>query len=65
MFMMIVFIFMALVLFLATGAAIYMGIFKAHSENASLARKTFSGIASYGFSAVFWFFMYSYHYLGW
>jgi hypothetical protein len=52
-------------LFLAGGAAIYMGLFKAHRLTASFSRKVFSGIAAYAISATAWFFIYSHHYLGW
>jgi hypothetical protein len=65
MFMMIIFILTAVLLFLSTGAALYMGVFKAHRENTAFVRKLFSGIISYGFSAVSWFFMYGHSYLGW
>jgi hypothetical protein len=50
---------------LAGGAALHMVIFKAHRETASFPWKVFGGIAAYGISAVAWFFMYSYHHLGW
>lgn len=65
MFLYTVFICLALLLFLAGGAALHMGVFKAHRPDKSLAQKTVTGILSYGFSAVFWFFSYSHHYLGW
>ena len=65
MFASCVFVFLLLLLFLSGGAAIHMGIFKSHRSDASLARKFIGGIVSYGFSAVFWYFSYSYHYLGW
>lgn len=65
MFLSIVFVCLMLLLFFAGGAALHMGIFKSHKKEKSLASKTFTGILSYGFSAVFWFFNYSYHYLGW
>lgn len=65
MFLSMVFICLLILLFLAGGAALHMGIFKAHQEEKSLLAKTITGILSYGFSAVFWFFSYSHHYLGW
>jgi hypothetical protein len=65
MFMMIVFIFLMSVLILSGGAAIYMGVFKAHRPETGFGKRIFSGIASYGISALAWLAMYSYHYLGW
>ena len=65
MFMFIVFIVLATLLFVAGGAALHMGVFKAHREETGFTKKVFGGIASYGISGVGWFFMYSYHYLGW
>lgn len=65
MFMMIVFILLALLLFLASGAAIHMGVFKVHRGEVSISRKAFSGIVSYGLSALVWSFMYSHYYLSW
>jgi len=64
-FLNIAFACLIILLFLAGGAAIHMGIFKAHRETASFSRKVLGGIAAYGISAMAWFFMYSYHYLGW
>jgi hypothetical protein len=65
MFMSIVFVCLMLLLFLAGGAAIHMGFFKAHRETASFTRRVLGGVAAYGMSAGIWFFMYSHHYLGW
>ncbi|OPX41805.1 MAG: hypothetical protein DRG82_16250 [Deltaproteobacteria bacterium] len=65
MFMMVVFILLALLLFLASGAAIHMSVFKVHCGEVSISRKVFGGIVSYGLSALAWSFMYSYHYLAW
>jgi hypothetical protein len=65
MFMMIVFIFLMLVLVLSGGAAIHMGVFKAHRPETGSGKRIFSAIVSYGISALAWLAMYSYHYLGW
>ncbi len=65
MFLSIVFVSLMILLFLSGGAAIFMGVFKGHKQDKSAAAKTISGILSFGLSAVFWFFCYSYHYLGW
>ena len=65
MFLSTVFICLGGGLFLTSGAALHMGIFKSHRKEKSLISKAFTGILSYGLSAVFWFFSYSYHYLGW
>ena len=65
MFMTIVFICLALLLVLTSGAATYMGIFKASGHEKSSGFKAVSGIISYGLSGILWFFMYSHHYLGW
>ena len=65
MFSMIVFFCLMLLLFIAGGAAMHMGIFKVHRKENSFGVKTITGVVSYGFSAVFWFFCYSHHYLGW
>ncbi|HDI59450.1 MAG TPA: hypothetical protein ENF48_03675 [Desulfobacteraceae bacterium] len=55
----------ALLLFLATSATLYMGVFKAHREGAGWPRKLFSGLAASALSAIFWAGAYGYHYLGW
>lgn len=55
----------ALFLILATSAALYMGIFKAHRETATFKKKTLSGIASVLLSCCIWAVLYSHHYLGW
>ncbi len=65
MFDLIVFWLLALILFLATGAAINMGLFRADRPGRGLAYKTLAGLCSYAFSGAAWYFMYSYHYLGW
>lgn len=64
MFGFIVFILLAVLLFLSTGAAIYMGIFKSHNPKAGKSRKLLTALVSYGISGVFWYFAYGYHYLG-
>ncbi|OQY48322.1 MAG: hypothetical protein B6240_04850 [Desulfobacteraceae bacterium 4572_87] len=65
MFMMVVLILQALLLFLAGGAAIHMSVFKVHRGEASISRKVFGGIVSYGLSALVWSLMYSHYYLNW
>ncbi len=55
----------AVFLVLASTAALYMGIFKAHRPTMSFAKKTFSGLVSGSISCLAWFFMYSHQYLGW
>jgi len=65
MFMTIVFICLAVLLVLSSGAALHMGIFKTFGPKKSPGFKAVSGIISYGLSGIVWFFMYSHHYLGW
>lgn len=65
MFSVIVFIFLLALLFLAGGAALHMGLFKAHKKDTSFTRKALGGVVSYGLSGVFWFFCYSHYYMGW
>ncbi|MFV0436441.1 MAG: hypothetical protein ACK5PS_03500 [Desulfopila sp.] len=65
MFLAIVSTLLLLLLFLCSGAALYMGIFKANRPNTGLVRKVVSGVLSYGLSAVFWLGCYSYQQLGW
>lgn len=65
MFVMIVFISLMIVLILSGGAAIHMGVFKAHRPKTGFCQKVFGGIVSYGISALAWLAIYSYHYLGW
>lgn len=55
----------AVLLVLLTMAALYMGVFKAHRDTASAARKAVSGVASGILACLTWFFMYSHRYLGW
>lgn len=52
-------------LFLLTGSALFMGVFKGHKETVSLGRKVLGRGVSYGISLVFWCSCYSWHYLGW
>lgn len=65
MFMSFVFVCLLILLVLAGGTALYMGIFRANGDNVSLGKKAFYGVLSYGLSVFIWFFMYSFHYLGW
>lgn len=65
MFDLFVFWLLAVILFLATGAALYMGLFKADKPAKGLKYKFFSGLCSYGTSLTVWYFMYSYRYLDW
>ena len=65
MFMTIVFIFLMILLILTGGAAIHLGLFKAHRPVTGFGKKVFGGIVSYGISALVWLALYSYHYLGW
>ena len=65
MFLSFVFVCLLVLLVLASGAALYMGLFQSHRKSASFGKKALSGIISYGVSACVWFFMYSFHYLGW
>ncbi|WP_461208617.1 hypothetical protein [Desulfocurvus sp. DL9XJH121] len=51
------------VLVLATAAALYMGIFKAHRKGAGA--KALWGTASGVLSAAVWAFFYSHQYMGW
>lgn len=61
----VVFSFLALLLFLATGAAIYLGIFKSGRQGTGKVKKVTTAIVSYCISAVFWYFAYGHHYIGW
>lgn len=65
MFEIVVFTLMTTLLVLATGAALFMGIFKGHREKVSLPGKIISGLVSFTLSAAFWYGAYGYHYLGW
>ena len=65
MFMASVFTGLMLLLILAGGAALYMGLFRAAGPHVSLGRKAASGIAAYAISGGVWGLMYSFHYLGW
>lgn len=61
----VVFTILAMALFLATGAAIHMGIFKARGREVGAARKGVTAIVSYVISGFCWCLAYGYHYLGW
>jgi hypothetical protein len=65
MFMTVVFIFLMVLLILSSGASIHLGVFKAHRPETGFGKKVIGGIVSYGFSAMAWLLLYSYHYLGW
>jgi hypothetical protein len=65
MLMTIVFILLMILLILSGGAALHLGIFKAHRPEISTVKKTLGGVVPYGISAAFWLVLYSYHYLGW
>lgn len=53
------------VLLLATGAALYMGVFKANRDGVPMASKFFRGVLSALISGVTWFGLYSWSYLSW
>ena len=55
----------AVVLFWATAATLYMGVFHAHRHGVAWARKAMAGFCSSVVSMTMWFFMYSWTYLGW
>lgn len=65
MFIQTVSMLLLLLLVLAGGAVLYMGVFKAHRAGVSTAKKAMSGIFAYGLSAIFWLTNYSYHHIGW
>jgi hypothetical protein len=65
MFMTIVFILLMVLLIIAGGAALNMGVFKAHRQETSFIKKAIGGVVSYGISAAVWLCMYSYHYMQW
>ena len=65
MFMTVVFIFLMVLLILSGGAALHLGVFRAHRPETGFAKKAFGGVISYGISAAAWLALYSYHYLGW
>jgi hypothetical protein len=64
-FHLIVFWLLALLLFLASSAALYMGLFKAHRQGRTQGFKALGGLVSGGVSGVFWFYAYGFTYLGW
>lgn len=53
------------VLLLATGAALYMGVFRAHRDGVSMASKFFRGVLSALISGATWFGLSSWTYLSW
>ena len=55
----------ALLLFLAVGAALYLGVFHAHRPNAGAGYKILSSAVSGTLSFVLCFFAYSWTYLNW
>lgn len=61
----IVFTLLALLLFLATGAAIHLGVFRAGRQGITQFRKVTTAILSYGFSGIVWYLAYGHHYVGW
>ena len=63
--MTVVFIFLMILLILTGGAAMHLGVFKAHRPETGCVKKVFGGIVSYAISAMVWLALYSYHYLGW
>jgi hypothetical protein len=65
MFMLIVFIFLMVVLIMASGAALHMALFKAHRKETGFVQKALGGFISYVFSTVAWLTMYSHRYLDW
>ena len=52
-------------LLLASGAALYMGVFRACGPAVSWPRKWISGLLSGLIAGVAWFLMYSWSYLSW
>ncbi len=65
MFNLAVFCGLAVLLFLASTAALYMGLFKAHRAGKTPGVKALSGVAAGALAGVFWFYAYSFTYLGW
>lgn len=65
MFMLIVTIFLMVLLIIAGGTALYMGLFKAHRPGTGFTKKAVSGVLAYSLSAAVWLAMYSHHYLKW
>lgn len=65
MFDLMVFWLLALILFTATGAALYMGVFRADKAARGWGYKALAGLGSYLISGVAWYYLYSFHYLGW
>lgn len=65
MFMTTVFILLMVLLILSGGAALHMGVFKAHRPETGSVQKAVGGVVSYAISAAVWLAFYSHHYLGW
>ncbi len=65
MFQIVVFWCLAALLFLASAAALYLGVFKAGRPDKAQGVKALSGLAAGAIAGVFWFFAYSFTYLGW
>lgn len=65
MFESVVFVLLCSLLVLAGGAAIYMGVMKRLCSEMTFGGSVFFSIFSFTLSAVIWFFIYSFHYLGW
>jgi hypothetical protein len=65
MFHTIVFIMLMIVLILSSGAAIHLGLFKAHLKRTGFVKKALGGVCAYGLSTIIWLTFYSHHYLGW
>ena len=65
MFLTIVSTLFLFILFLAGGAVLFMGVFKAHKNGTGFAKKCISGVTAYTLSAVIWFGLYSYQHMGW
>lgn len=65
MFHLIVFYCLAVLLFLASAAALYMGVFEAHGNGRSQGAKALGLLAAGGISGVYWYLAYSFTYLGW
>ena len=65
MFLDVVFILLALLLFTATIAALYLGLFRAGRPGLGPGRKALYGLLSALLAGAFWGLLYSHHYLGW
>ena len=54
-----------MVLLLATGSALYMGVFRAHRDGVSFPAKIVRGLLSAFMSVMLWSGLYSWSYLSW